>query len=92
MRTRHSVGGVRKQRGRWIGCWRESGVKKSKVLGFVNEMTKGEAREAVAKIVAAERAKSEGKRSPSGSSSSKFTFGSTAGSGRTRRGRRMCSA
>jgi integrase len=60
MRTRHSAGGVRKQRGRWIGCWRESGVKKSKALGFVIEMTKGDAREAVAKIVAANRAKQEG--------------------------------
>ncbi|HEY7338945.1 MAG TPA: tyrosine-type recombinase/integrase [Bryobacteraceae bacterium] len=32
-------------------------MKRSKVLGFVFEMTKGEAREAVGKIVAAERAK-----------------------------------
>ena len=23
MRTRHSIGGVRKQRGRWIGMWYE---------------------------------------------------------------------
>jgi integrase len=52
MRTRHSVGGVRKQRGRYIGLWYEQGVKKSRVLGFVKEMTKGDAREAVAKIVA----------------------------------------
>jgi integrase len=60
MRTRHyrSLGGIRKQRGRWVGVWRSDGVKRSKVLGFVSEMTKGEAREAVAKIVAAERAKS----------------------------------
>ena len=51
MRTRHSAGGVRKQRGRWIGLWRENDVKKSCVLGLVKEMTKGDAREAVAKIV-----------------------------------------
>jgi hypothetical protein len=52
MRTRHSTGGVRKQRGRWLGLWYEGGVKKSKVLGLVSEMSKGNAREAVAKIVA----------------------------------------
>lgn len=40
---RHSIGGVRKQNGRWYGLWYESGVKKSKVLGLANEMTKGEA-------------------------------------------------
>lgn len=59
MRTRHSMGGVRKQRGRWRGSWYEGGVKKSKVVGFVKDMTKGEAREAVAKIVAEIRAKHE---------------------------------
>ena len=42
MRTRHSTGGVRKQRGRWIGMWYEGGVKKSKVVGFIKDMTKGE--------------------------------------------------
>jgi hypothetical protein len=59
MRIRHSTGGVRKQRGRWIGLWYESGKKKSKVLGFVKDMTKGDAREAVANIVATERARHE---------------------------------
>ena len=59
MRQRHSTGGVRKQRGRWIGLWHEGGQKKSRVLGFIKEMTKGEAREEVAKIVAKERAKRE---------------------------------
>src|SRR5580658_3783751 len=62
MRSRHSTGGVRKQRGRWIGLWHEGGTKKSKVLGFIREMTKGEAREEVAKIVAKERAKREADR------------------------------
>src|ERR1017187_6941590 len=63
MRTRHSTGGVRKQRGRWIGLWYESGVKKSRVLGFIKDMTKGEARGAVAKLVAEERATSQSSRS-----------------------------
>jgi integrase len=57
MRTRHSAGGVRKQRGRWIGLWRVDGKKQSRVLGFVKDMSKGDAREAVQKIVAAEQAK-----------------------------------
>ena len=57
MRTRHSAGGVRKQRGRWIGLWRVDGKKQSRVLGFVKDMSKGDAREAVQKIVGAERAK-----------------------------------
>ena len=48
---RHSTGGVRKQRGRWFGLWYENGVKKSRVLGLVKDMTKGDAREAVARIV-----------------------------------------
>src|SRR5438105_1353539 len=52
---RHSTGGVRKQKGRWVGLWYEDGVKKSRTLGSMKDMTKGEAREAVAKIVAAKR-------------------------------------
>jgi integrase len=44
-------GGVVKQRGRWKGLWYEDGVKKSKVLGSCSEMTKTQAREAVAEIV-----------------------------------------
>src|SRR5882757_7370309 len=59
MRTRHSTGGVRKQRGRWIGMWYTDGRRTSKVVGFIKEMTKGKAREEVAKLVAKERAKSE---------------------------------
>ena len=59
MRQRHSTGGVRKQRGRWVGLWYENGKKKSRVVGSVSEMTKGEAREAVSKIVTEERAKDE---------------------------------
>src|ERR1700685_700338 len=59
MRTRHSTGGVRKQRGRWIGMWYVDGKRKSKVLGFIKEMTKGNARDAVAREVAEERSKHE---------------------------------
>lgn len=59
MRQRHSTGGVIKQRGRWKGYWYESGVKKSRIVGFVKDLTKGQAREAVAKIVAELRAKQE---------------------------------
>lgn len=60
MRTRHSTGGVRKQRGRWLGLWYEDGNKKSKVLGLVAEMSKGEAREVVAKIVSGLKHRSYG--------------------------------
>jgi integrase len=59
---RRSVGGVRKQGGRWYGLWYEGGKKKSKVLGSCGDMSKGEAREAVALLVA-ERKQSSDKRS-----------------------------
>jgi integrase len=62
MRVRHSTGGVRKQRGKWLGLWYENGKKRSQVLGFIKDMTKGAAREAVAKIVTAERVKREANR------------------------------
>lgn len=51
MSTRYGAGGVRKQHGKWFGFWREGGVQKSQILGGANEMTKGEAREAIAEIV-----------------------------------------
>jgi integrase len=54
---RHSTGGVRKQRKSWVGLWYENGVKKSRVLGLCKDMTKGDAREGVARIVAEKRAK-----------------------------------
>jgi integrase len=60
MRTRHSLGGVRKQRGTWVGLWYEDGKKKSKVLGLVSKMSKGQAREAVGKIVASLKERSQG--------------------------------
>jgi hypothetical protein len=49
---RYSKGGVVQQRGRWKGLWYENGIKKSRILGFCREMTKGQARDTVAAIVA----------------------------------------
>jgi integrase len=59
MRKRHSTGGVKKQRGRWIGMYWLDGARKSKVLGFVKEMSKTEARDQIRRLVAKERAKRE---------------------------------
>ena len=59
MRTRHSTGGVRKQRGRWIGMWYADGKRQSRVVGSIRDMTKTKAREEVAKIVAGERVRRE---------------------------------
>jgi integrase len=59
MRQRHSVGGVRKQRGKWIGHWYADGKRKSQIIGRIKDMTKSEAREEVAKIAAAERVQLE---------------------------------
>lgn len=57
MRMRHQTGGLRKQRGRWIGMWWSDSKRKSRVLGFVRDMTKSEARAAIGRIVAEEQAK-----------------------------------
>ena len=57
MRKRYSTGGIKKQRGRWVGMWWVDGSRKSRVLGFVNKMSKTQAREAVNHIVAEENAK-----------------------------------
>ncbi|MEP7355591.1 MAG: hypothetical protein ABI824_20365 [Acidobacteriota bacterium] len=59
MIKRHATGGVTKQRRSWREHWYKNGVKKSRVLGLIAEVTKGEAREAVAEIVAAQRNSSE---------------------------------
>lgn len=49
---RYGSGGVRKQRGKWIGYWRgQDGKQVSEVLGLASEMTKGDARDAVGEIV-----------------------------------------
>jgi len=57
MRKRYQTGGIKKQRGRWVGMWWVEGRRKSRVLGFVNKMSKSQARETVNKIVAEENAK-----------------------------------
>jgi integrase len=62
MRQRHQTGGLKKQRGRWLGMWWVDGKRKSRVLGFVKDMTKSKAREEVAKIVAEEVAKLQANR------------------------------
>lgn len=62
MRQRHQSGGLRKQRGRWLALWRDNGMCKSRVLGFVKDMTKSKAREEVGKIVAEENAKRQNNR------------------------------
>jgi integrase len=62
MRRRHQTGGLKKQRGNWLGQWWVDGKRASKTLGFVKDMTKGQAREAVARIVAGENAKRDASR------------------------------
>lgn len=57
MRKRHSTGGVRKQRGRWMGMWWVDGKRHSKTLGLVSQMSKSEARKEVGRIVAEINAK-----------------------------------
>jgi len=59
MRKRHSTGGVKKQRGRWIGMYWLDGARKSKALGFVKEMSKTEARDEIRRLVEEERARRE---------------------------------
>jgi hypothetical protein len=49
---RYSKGGVVQQRGRWKGLWYEDGVKKSRIIGLCKDMTKTQARDAVAAIIA----------------------------------------
>ncbi len=50
---------VKKQRGRWVAMWWVDGRRKSRVIGFVKDMTKSEAREAVNRIVTEDNAKRE---------------------------------
>src|SRR6267154_844796 len=59
MRTRHSTGGVKKQRGRWIGMYWVDGARKSKALGSVKDLSKTEARAAIRRLVEGEKAKRE---------------------------------
>lgn len=56
---RYQTGGIKKQRGRWVGMWWVDGRRKSRVLGLVKSMSKSKAREAVNAIVTAENANRE---------------------------------
>ena len=90
MRRRYSTGGIKKQRGRWIGMWWVDGKRKSKVLGLVKDMSKTRAREAINQIVAAENAKRDSKRfGVLGNLSSKSISPTTAANGRHQHGRAL---
>jgi integrase len=54
---RYQTGGIKKQRGRWVGMWWVDGKRKSRMLGLVKSMSKTQAREAIRFIVDAENAK-----------------------------------
>jgi hypothetical protein len=54
---RYQTGGIKKQRGRWIGMWWVDGKRKSRMLGLIKTMSKTQAREAIRVIVDAENAK-----------------------------------
>jgi integrase len=43
-KSRYQKGSVKKQDGRWVGMWWEDKKRKSRVLGFVKDMTKSDAR------------------------------------------------
>jgi hypothetical protein len=43
MRKRHQTGGLKKQRGKWLGQWWVEDKRQSVVLGFIKDMTKGQA-------------------------------------------------
>lgn len=59
---RYQTGGIKKQRGRWVGMWWVDGRRKSRVLGFVSKLSKSQAREAVNKIVQEECARRQEKK------------------------------
>lgn len=61
MRKRYQTGGIKKQRGRWVGMWWVGGARKSRVLGLVKDVTKSQAREAINRIVAEENARRQGR-------------------------------
>ena len=54
---RYQTGGIKKQRGRWIGMWWVDGRRRSRRLGLIRSMSKTQAREAIRVIVDAENAK-----------------------------------
>src|SRR5215813_2725905 len=56
-KSRYQKGSVKKQRGRWVAMWWVDGSRKSRVIGFVKNFTKSEARAVVDRIVAEINAK-----------------------------------
>ena len=50
-KSRYQKGSVKKQRGRWVAMWWVDGSRKSRVIGFVKDVTKSEARAVVDRIV-----------------------------------------
>ena len=62
MRKRHQTGGLKKQRGKWLGQWWVGDKRQSIVLGLIKDMTKGQAKAGVARIVAEENAKRDADR------------------------------
>jgi integrase len=62
MRKRHQTGGLKKQRGKWLGQWWVGDKRQSVVLGLIKDMTKGQARKRVARIVTEENAKRQADR------------------------------
>lgn len=62
MRKRHQTGGLKKQRGKWLGQWWVGDRRVAQVLGSIKDMTKGEAKAKVARIVADENAKRDADR------------------------------
>jgi len=58
-KCRYQKGSVKKQRGRWVAMWWVNGSRKSRVIGFVKDLTKSEARAVVDRIVAEVNAKRE---------------------------------
>ncbi len=54
---RYQTGGIKKQRGRWVGMRWVDGKRKSRMLGLVKSMSKTQARQAVRVLVDAENAK-----------------------------------
>lgn len=61
-KSRYQKGSVKKQRGRWVAMWWMDGSRKSRVIGFVKDLTKSEARSVVDRIVAEVNARRDANR------------------------------
>jgi hypothetical protein len=61
-KCRYQKGSVKKQRGRWVALWWVNGSRKGRVIGFVKDLTKSEARAVVDRIVAEVNAKCDQQR------------------------------